>query len=85
MVFCTGDRQPGESFAACVDRNIRETTFGTIDPQKLAKTLPAEAVGLAGVLAGKVPFNIPFDPEKRSPMECDTGRVRSSWLIPETS
>jgi hypothetical protein len=45
-----------------VDRNIKETTFGTIDPSKLAKTIPAEAVGLAGALAGKVPFNIPFDP-----------------------
>ena len=54
--------QPGESFTACVDRNIKETTFGTIDPSKLAKTIPAEAVGLAGALAGKVPFNIPFDP-----------------------
>jgi len=45
-----------------VDRNISETTFGTVDPQKLAKAIPAEAVGLAGALAGKVPFNIPFDP-----------------------
>ncbi len=57
-----GDRQPGESFGACVDRNIRETTFGTVDPQKLAQTIPATAVGVAGALMGKVPFNIPFDP-----------------------
>ena len=57
-----GDRQPGESFGACVNRNISETTFGTVDPQELAKAIPAEAVGLAGALAGKVPFNIPFDP-----------------------
>jgi len=57
-----GDRQPGQSFAACVDQNIKETTFGQIDPQKLAKVIPAAAVGVAGALAGKIPFNIPFDP-----------------------
>jgi hypothetical protein len=57
-----GDRQPGQSFAACVDQNIKETTFGQIDPQKLAKVIPAAAVGVAGALVGKVPFNIPFDP-----------------------
>lgn len=57
-----GDRQPGESFGACVSRNTSETTFGTIDPQKLAKTIPAEAVGLAGALAGKVAkFPLTFD------------------------
>ncbi len=30
-----GDRQPGQSFAACVDQNIRDTTFGTVDPKAL--------------------------------------------------
>ena len=49
-----GDRQPGQSFAACVDQNIKETTFGQIDPQKLAKVIPAAAVGVAGALAGKI-------------------------------
>jgi hypothetical protein len=57
-----GDRQPGQSFAACVNQNIKETTFGQVDPQKLARVIPAAAVGVAGALAGKVPFNIPFDP-----------------------
>ena len=61
-VFWHGDRQPDQSFAACVDQNIKETTFGQIDPQKLAKVIPAAAVGVAGALAGKIPFNIPFDP-----------------------
>jgi hypothetical protein len=45
-----------------VEQNIKETTFGQIDPQKLAKVIPAAAVGVAGALAGKIPFNIPFDP-----------------------
>src|SRR5579885_2483161 len=58
----TADAPQQESFGACVDRNIRETTFGTVDPQKLAQTIPATAVGVAGALMGKVPFNIPFDP-----------------------
>ncbi len=57
-----GVRQPGQSFSACVNQNISNTTGGTVNPQKLATTIPATAVGLAGALMGKVPFNIPFDP-----------------------
>jgi hypothetical protein len=44
-----GDRQPGQSFGACMDQNIRETTFGTVDPKALTnKTLvTAEATMVA--------------------------------------
>lgn len=45
-----------------MNQNISDTTGGTVNPQKLAQTIPATAVGLAGALMGKVPFNIPFDP-----------------------
>jgi hypothetical protein len=57
-----GVKKPGQSFAACVDQNIKETTGGQVDPQELAKAVPAMAVGVTGALLGKVPFNIPFDP-----------------------
>jgi RHS repeat-associated protein len=30
-----GDRQPGQSFGACMDQNIKDTTFGTVDPKAL--------------------------------------------------
>ena len=30
-----GVRQPGQSFTECVNQNVSNTTFGTVDPQKL--------------------------------------------------
>ncbi|HXJ87443.1 MAG TPA: RHS repeat-associated core domain-containing protein [Candidatus Binatia bacterium] len=30
-----GVRQPGQSFTECVNQNVSDTTFGTVDPQKL--------------------------------------------------
>ena len=28
-------RQPGQTFTECVNQNVSDTTFGTVDPQKL--------------------------------------------------
>jgi RHS repeat-associated protein len=30
-----GVRQPGQTFGECVNQNVSDTTFGTVDPQKL--------------------------------------------------
>jgi RHS repeat-associated protein len=54
-----GDRQPGESFAACVDRNIKETTLGKVDPAKLLNPALVKAEATAFALAiTEVPLGV---------------------------
>lgn len=52
-----GNRQPGQSFAACVDQNIQSTTFGTVDPGKLLNPTLVQAEATAGALAST---NVPL-------------------------
>src|SRR5260370_18880085 len=49
-----GIRQPGESFGACMDKNIKETTGGTVDPAKLYNKALVGAETTAMALAGVI-------------------------------
>jgi hypothetical protein len=55
-----GVRQPGQSFAACMDQNVKDTTLGKVDPMLLYSkaALNAEttafALGLVRSQAGTI-------------------------------
>jgi RHS repeat-associated protein len=49
-----GDRQPGQSFGACMDQNIKDTTFGTVDPKALTNKALVTAESTMAVL-GSIP------------------------------
>jgi RHS repeat-associated protein len=50
-----GVRQPGQSFSACWDQNVRETTGGTVDPSKLTNQAIVLAQATAATLASISP------------------------------
>ncbi len=56
-----GDRQPGQSFAACVDQNIQSTTFGPVDPSKVLNPTLVKAEATAGVASINVPLGSSSD------------------------